>query len=132
VRARELAVRLAFIGLAAFSVACPNPNNCQQTPLPPNNIHLTLLDASTGQPTTTEAFVGAHSYGCTSRIDLLVTGTRDLTVSANGFVPTIVSVDGGEELRDCNMVWPTHDVSLTVMLAPAAIQDGGTCDGLNP
>ena len=127
--AREPGVRLAFVVFAAFGVGCANPNNCRQTPLPADNIHLTLVDASTGQATTTEAFVGAHSYGCTSRVDLLVTGTRDLTVSASGYVPTVVSVDGGEELRDCNMVWPTHDVTLTVMLTPAAIQDGGTCDG---
>ena len=89
------------------------------------NVHLTRQDASTGAPVVGGAHAGGIDWGgCSSEVDLVVSGVKVVTINAPGYAPLMLEIDGGLIVKDCGG-WPAREITMTLELTPSG-QDGGT------
>lgn len=105
-----------------------NPDACNSR-IPPN-VHLTLVDATTQAPVRGFAQVDQGLYGgyddcndcggCSS-VNVLVTGRQTVRVTADGYAPLTLQLDGGSGSGVCHHTFT--DISEIVELTP---QPGAT------
>jgi hypothetical protein len=123
-----MALRTALVVVAIYGVLQAGCIEHCDDRVPPPNVHLTVEDASTRGLVPARADVnGLVAMGCDGMIDALVVGVHDVIVSADGYTPLTIRIDGGSTLKNCAL-WPTHDLSFTALLTPNGTADGGGFD----
>ena len=125
VRGRLLAVGV----LALVASGCgKNPDECNARA--PDNVHLTLVDATTQAPVRGFAQVDQGRYGgyddcydCSgcSSLNVLVAGQQTVWVTADGYARVTLRLDGGSGSGACGFTF--KDLSEVVQMTP---QPGAT------